>query len=92
MKLSTILFASAILISCVFAATTGHIRNLKAENCAIRGFGGSCLICNFRYVVKNRQCVRVSDTCKLYYILTGNCVSCVPGASLSNGQCLFPQP
>lgn len=49
MKLSTILIAIAILISCAMA---GHLRNLSGgdSNCAVRALN-RCLICRERYVV-----------------------------------------
>lgn len=92
MKLNSILIASAILISCAMAATSGHLRNLKAENCLIPGFNGKCLVCKERYTVNNWQCVRVSDTCRSYFITSGKCVNCVDGANLSNGECIIPEP
>jgi hypothetical protein len=43
--------------------------------------------CYYRQVPKNGSCVDISDQCKTWDVITGDCLSCFDGYTLANGAC-----
>ncbi len=43
--------------------------------------------CAFGHVLKNNICKAVSNLCKTFNNLTGDCTSCYPGFIIKEGEC-----
>lgn len=87
-------FIAIGIISVLFSSV--NALKLKAEhfanvaNCNQLDDKGNCTKCNFRWVLKDGQCVAVSDQCKTWDDKTADCTSCYDGWQLSNGKCILP--
>lgn len=58
------------------------------QNCATYGQDGNCEKCWDRYVLKEGQCVAVSDQCKTWDNVSGDCLTCYGGYKVENGACV----
>jgi hypothetical protein len=48
-----------------------------------------CTYCKDRYYIgTNGNCTLVSSICSTYDMFTGNCIQCIQGYSMQNGNCL----
>ena len=85
MKFLTIpLVASLALVS---NARMGNLRNLEQYNCLTYNADGKCTTCIPRTVLKDGDCVAVSDQCKTWSEVSGDCTSCYDGWNLNSGKC-----
>jgi len=87
MKPLSILIVLTVLISSSIAGSTGNLRNLLINNCLLYDLTGTCIGCILKYVLFGGECRAVSDQCKTWNILNGDCLSCYEGYYLLNGAC-----
>ena len=56
------------IVACliILSASSNSLRNLYVANCGQHDANGNCLVCSWRYVLSNGQCIKVSDDCRYW--------------------------
>lgn len=81
-------FILAGLFSAMLASSANA--DVIRPGCGQVDASNNCAQCYFRYVLKDGNCVAVSDQCKTWDNSTGDCTSCYDGWTLASGQCSVP--